>query len=138
MQNVLRKAEEAVKNRLTQYKKHRYTVKAAEEGIKEAEAELAQVSQAKDTAAYRKLRRTLARYIKQERNRGGKAREAMRNIEAAIQAVEDHTQREILIMRYVYGKKWESIAATVHYTPEHTQRKHREALKAIADGEGAG
>lgn len=55
-----------------------------------------------------------------------------KDIETTIYAVRDNTLRTLLIMRYISGRKWESIAATMNYTFYHVvHRLHPQALKAV-------
>lgn len=47
-----------------------------------------------------------------------------------IGKVENNSQRELLLARYISFHKWEKIAAALHYDVRHVYRLHQKALKA--------
>jgi DNA-directed RNA polymerase specialized sigma subunit len=54
-----------------------------------------------------------------------------KEIEAAINTVDDITLRTLLRYRYLNGLTWEKIAVEMNYTWRHTHRIHSAALQAI-------
>ena len=52
-------------------------------------------------------------------------------MEKAIQTVQDGTLREVLIQRYILGKKWEQISADTNYGYQWVCKLHGRALQAI-------
>lgn len=50
-------------------------------------------------------------------------------IRNAIKNMEDDTEQEILIRRYMLGQSWEKISAEMGYSYRHTTKKHGRALK---------
>lgn len=57
--------------------------------------------------------------------------ELKREIKRVIDAVEDQTQRIILIKRYINKERWEQIAYELNYEMRHTLEMHGEALKNV-------
>ena len=57
--------------------------------------------------------------------------EALREIEAAIDAVPVPLYRDVLKFRYLNGWKWERIAETLHYTRPSIGRIHGRALLCV-------
>ncbi len=54
---------------------------------------------------------------------------AYQEIRQAINAIQDATEKEILIRRYTLGQSWEKIAVEMGYSYRHTTKKHGQALK---------
>ena len=52
-----------------------------------------------------------------------------KEIRQAINAMQDATEQEILIRRYMLGQSWEKISAEMGYSYRHTTKKHGQALK---------
>ena len=52
-----------------------------------------------------------------------------KEIEKAINAVQDVGEQEILTRRYILGQSWEKIAVEIGYSYRHTTKKHGQALK---------
>lgn len=50
-------------------------------------------------------------------------------IRNALKNMEDNTEQEILIRRYMLGQSWEKISAEMGYSYRHTTKKHGQALK---------
>ncbi len=50
-------------------------------------------------------------------------------IRNAIKNMENDTEQEILIRRYMLGQSWEKISAEMGYSYRHTTKKHGQALK---------
>ncbi len=57
--------------------------------------------------------------------------EAMRQIRAAVAAVDDKTCRLLLEMRYLNFRTWEDISDQLNYSERHIYRIHNEALRQI-------
>lgn len=49
-------------------------------------------------------------------------------VEKAIQTVQDGTLREVLVQRYILGKKWEQIADDMNYSWRRIYQLHGKAL----------
>ena len=49
-------------------------------------------------------------------------------VEKAIQTVQDGTLREVLIQRYILGKRWEQIAVDMNYSWRRIYQLHGKAL----------
>ena len=60
-----------------------------------------------------------------------RALEIKKQVEEAIQTVQDGTLREVLIQRYILGKKWGQIAVHMNYTYQWTCSLHGKALKEL-------
>lgn len=60
-----------------------------------------------------------------------RALEIKKQVEEAIQTVQDGTLREVLIQRYILGKKWEQIADDMNYGYQWICKLHGRALQAI-------
>jgi DNA-directed RNA polymerase specialized sigma subunit len=45
-----------------------------------------------------------------------------------ISLIENPTYKRILYLRHVEGKKWEDIAAEMHYATQHIHRIHKKAI----------
>lgn len=50
-------------------------------------------------------------------------------IRNALKNMEDNTEQEILIRRYMLGQSWEKIAVETGYSYRHTTKIHGQALK---------
>lgn len=59
-------------------------------------------------------------------------------IESAIASVPDNRYRALLEMRYLAGKRWEDIAAAMHYDERWVRKMHGWALLAIKSPEKPG
>ena len=57
--------------------------------------------------------------------------EALREIEAAIEAVPVPLYRDVLKLRYLNGWKWERIAEALHYTRQGVGHIHGRALLSV-------
>lgn len=58
-------------------------------------------------------------------------REAMKQVQSAIQTVPDETLRLLLELRYINGYTWEQIAVKMNYSYVHVCRLHGAALNQI-------
>lgn len=54
-----------------------------------------------------------------------------KEIECAIQTVQDERLQQLLKYRYINGLTWESIAVNMHYSWQHLHKLHSKALDAI-------
>ncbi len=54
---------------------------------------------------------------------------SFQKVQAAIEAVEDEAEKDLLTYRYLRGMKWEEIAVKMGYTWRHTIRVHGQALE---------
>ena len=50
-------------------------------------------------------------------------------IQQQIKCVEDDTERELLMLRYLQGKTWEQVAVEMGYTYRYTTKLHGKALQ---------
>ena len=76
----------------------------------------------------------VAKIIDMENGLTGEAAEvstALENVLAAINSVQDETQRAVLTMRYVEGLGWPKISEQIHYEQRHTYTIHGRALAAV-------
>lgn len=55
------------------------------------------------------------------------------DVAGVISRVPDAAQRNVLILRYINGMRWEEIAVEMSYTYRHIIRLHGEALLAVKD-----
>lgn len=58
-------------------------------------------------------------------------REAMKQVQSAIQTVPDETLQLLLELRYINGYTWEQIAVKMNYSYVHVCRLHGAALNQI-------
>ena len=49
-------------------------------------------------------------------------------IQQRIKCVEDDTERELLMLRYLQGKTWEQVAVEMGYSWQHVHKLHSRAL----------
>lgn len=57
--------------------------------------------------------------------------DCLRQIEAAIDAVEPAVYRDVLKYRYLNGWSWNQVANRLNYTPDHVWHLHGAALRAV-------
>lgn len=57
--------------------------------------------------------------------------EALRGIEAAIDAIDDPVKRDVLKLRYLNGWSWCKIAKTLHFTDRYVYKLHGWALRDL-------
>lgn len=57
---------------------------------------------------------------------------ARKNAERLIASVSDPVGREVLTLRYIFGKRWEDIAGEMNYSRRHIFRFHDKALSEIS------
>ena len=57
--------------------------------------------------------------------------EALREIEAAIEAVPNQTYRDVLRLRYLNAWSWNRIARATHYADSYLYQVHRRAVLAV-------
>ena len=55
-----------------------------------------------------------------------------------IEKIDAPVYRDILINKYIYGKRWDEIAASIGYCYVHTLRLHKKALAKLYETEGGG
>lgn len=63
--------------------------------------------------------------------RAGIYAEALREIEAAIEAVPNQIYRDVLRLRYLNAWSWNRIARATHYADSYLYQVHRCAVKAL-------
>ena len=56
---------------------------------------------------------------------------SFQNVQAAIEDLEDETEKDLLTYRYLKGIKWEEIAVEMGYSWKHIHRIHATALKNL-------
>ena len=57
-----------------------------------------------------------------------KQKEEIYNI---IHSIDNPTCKQILLKRYVQGKKWEEIELEMNYAPQHIHRLHKKAVEEV-------
>lgn len=57
---------------------------------------------------------------------------ARKNAERLIASVSDPVGREVLTLRYIFGKRWEDIARDTHYSLRRVHQFHSSELEKIA------
>ena len=57
--------------------------------------------------------------------------QSFRKVQAAIEEIEDETEKDLLTYRYLNGMKWEEIAVKMGYSWKHIHRIHAAALKDL-------
>lgn len=57
--------------------------------------------------------------------------EALKEIEAAIDAVPNQTHRDLLRYRYLNGWRWRKIGKAMHYSQDYLYQMHRRAVQAV-------
>lgn len=56
---------------------------------------------------------------------------SFQNVQAAIEDLEDETEKDLLTYRYLKGIKWEEIAVEMGYSWQHIHKIHATALKKL-------
>lgn len=57
--------------------------------------------------------------------------QSFRKVQAAIEEIEDETEKDLLTYRYLKGMKWEEIAVEMGYSWQHIHKIHAAALKNL-------
>ena len=57
--------------------------------------------------------------------------QSFRKVQAAIEEIEDETEKDLLTYRYLKGMQWERIAVAMGYSWKHVHRIHAAALKNL-------
>ena len=57
--------------------------------------------------------------------------QSFRKVQAAIEELEDETEKDLLTYRYLKGMQWERIAVAMGYSRKHVHRIHAAALKNL-------
>lgn len=60
-----------------------------------------------------------------------KLTELKEEIKRSISTVDNKTFREVLIRRYIFYQKWETVSKHMHYSVRHILRIHKAALNEI-------
>ena len=71
--------------------------------------------------------RSRARYLEQI----AKSEQLCEEIEDKINNIDDERLREILILKYIFGKTLKEISNIIDYSLRHTERMHTIAVKKI-------